>query len=145
MQNAVAHNKGLARVGRCGEPFGLTAPPMKARCAQISSPSRPRGRGTSEPTPTSNAMTPTSGPMNSPSSANPARPTSKPNSFTTTALMSTLPEMAGLDARDPASPAGGLGQVRSFLRHWRARALPQGCPNAQVHVIDAGHFALDSR
>ena len=54
-------------------------------------------------------------------------------------------QMAGLDARAPPAPAGDLGQVRSVVRSGRARALPAGrARHAEIHVLEAGHFALDT-
>jgi pimeloyl-ACP methyl ester carboxylesterase len=44
---------------------------------------------------------------------------------TTTARMSSLSKVAGMDAEDAAKAAGDLGQARSFVRSGRAGALPQ--------------------
>jgi hypothetical protein len=44
VQDAVAHNEGLGRIGKHAGPSGLTALPMRTRCAQIFYRSRPRAR-----------------------------------------------------------------------------------------------------
>jgi hypothetical protein len=72
--------------------------------------------------------------MNSPSSINQARHRFK-------AISSTV---AGMDARSPAAPAGDLGQVRPFVRPGEPERYRRDVPNAQVYVVDVGHFALDT-
>ena len=83
VQDAVAHNEGLGRIGSRVGPFGQIARPTKARFAQISCRCRRRGRAMSGTIPTWNAMTRISGPMNLPFSTSPVRPTFKATCSTT--------------------------------------------------------------
>jgi hypothetical protein len=46
--------------------------------------------------------------------------------------------------QDATEAVGPLVQARSLVDR-RAGTLPQGRTNAQVHVLDAGHFALDTK
>ena len=57
----------------------------------------------------------------------------------------SVSEVAGVDAEDAAAPAGDLGQVRSLVRPREPEAYRRDVPKAEVHVLDAGHFALDTK
>ena len=46
---------------------------------------------------------------------------------------------------DAATAFGDLGEARSLVRSWRAGSLSRDVPNAEVYVLDAGHFALDTK
>jgi len=85
VQDAVAHNEGLGRIGRRGGPFGPIALPTKVRFAPTCCRLPPRGRGMPEMIRTWNAMIRTSGPMNLPFSASPGRRTFKATCSTTIA------------------------------------------------------------
>ena len=52
--------------------------------------------------------------------------------------------MAGMDAKDPAAPAGALGKYDLSFELTEPEAYRKDVPKAQVHVLDAGHFALDT-
>ena len=51
--------------------------------------------------------------------------------------------MAGLVAQDQAADAGGLGEIRSSFAVAGATAYRNDVPDAEVHILEAGHFALD--
>jgi len=109
VQDAVAHNEGLARIGKRAGHFGPIAPPTKAHFAPISCRWPPRARATSETIPTRIATTQIFGLMSFPFSISLARPTFKATSFMTTARTSTPTQVAGMDARKAAAAAGDLG------------------------------------
>ena len=46
--------------------------------------------------------------------------------------------------QNPAAPAGAVGKIRSIVRSSEPEAYRRDVPNAEVHVLDAGHFALDT-
>jgi hypothetical protein len=56
-------------------------------------------------------------------------------------------QAAGLEpsrVEKAASATGHLGKFRPFLRCFRTRSISSRCADAEVHVLDAGHFALDT-
>ena len=145
VQNAVAHNEGLGATGRLGARSGPIAPPTRARSAPISSRCPRRGPGTSGTIPMSSATTRISGATNAPFSISRVKPTFKATSSTTTAPTSTR------------TPRGRPGCRSASLRFWSSggkhdllfelsepEAYRRDVPAAQVHVLDAGHFALDT-
>ncbi len=50
-----------------------------------------------------------------------------------------------LATRAPAPASGGVGPLRPFLRCGRGAGLSPRRADAEVHVLDAGHFALDEK
>ena len=133
------------RIGKHGGPFGPIALPTKARFAQISCRCRRRGRAMSGMIPMWNATTQISGPMNLPFSTSPARPTFKATSSTTTARTSTpIPSGRLGCARSSRgfSSSGANTTCRSSFRN--RRPYRRDVPKAEAHVLDAGHFALDT-
>jgi hypothetical protein len=55
-----------------------------------------------------------------------------------------LPQMAGLDASQPTAPPGDLGKHDPSFDISKPEAYRRDVPEAEVHVLDAGHFALDT-
>ncbi|MGB9078171.1 MAG: hypothetical protein WCC26_15125 [Terracidiphilus sp.] len=53
--------------------------------------------------------------------------------------------MAGLDAEDAASPAGRMGKHDLSFDLGEPERYRKDVPQAEVHVLDAGHFALDTK
>lgn len=51
--------------------------------------------------------------------------------------------MAGLAAQDAATDAGGLGKYDPSFAVAGATAYRDDVPEAEVHILEAGHFALD--
>jgi pimeloyl-ACP methyl ester carboxylesterase len=88
VQDAVAHNEGLERIGKPDERFGQTERPTRARSAPTSSRFPPRVPATWVTIPMSSVIIPTCGPTSSPSSTSLVRSTFKRSCFTTTARMS---------------------------------------------------------
>jgi hypothetical protein len=43
-----------------------------------------------------------------------------------------------------AAVAGAVGQVRAVIRHLGAGGVPADVPTADVHLLDGGHFVLDT-
>jgi pimeloyl-ACP methyl ester carboxylesterase len=118
---------------------------MKARSARISYRWQRRGHATWGTIPTSNAMTRISGPMNVRSSASQARPTFKATSSTTTARtsMATPKWQAWMREKQPRLLVI-WGKYDLSFELSEPEAYRRDVPNAQVHVLDAGHFALDT-
>ncbi|WLA67698.1 alpha/beta fold hydrolase [Bradyrhizobium diazoefficiens] len=54
-----------------------------------------------------------------------------------------LSQMAGLAAQDAATDAGGLGKYDPSFAVAGATAYRDDVPEAEVHILEAGHFALD--
>jgi pimeloyl-ACP methyl ester carboxylesterase len=52
--------------------------------------------------------------------------------------------MASVDAREAAALAGDLGKYESSFDPSEPEAYRRDVPNAQVHIVDGGHFALDT-
>ena len=50
-----------------------------------------------------------------------------------------------MDARKATSAAGDLGQYDLSFELSEPEAYRRDVPNAAVHVLDAGHFALDTK
>ena len=50
--------------------------------------------------------------------------------------------MAGVSARASAANARALGQIRYFAG---ATAYGRDVPDAEIQILDAGHFAMDER
>ena len=133
------------RTGRRGGRSGPTARPTRPRCARTFSRSRRRERATSGAIRTSSATIRTSGRTNSASSTRPARPTSRATSSTTTARTSppTRSGRRGCATRSRGSSSSGASTTsRSTPRSRRPTAAT--CPSAEVHMVDGGHFALDT-
>jgi hypothetical protein len=55
-----------------------------------------------------------------------------------------LSAMAGVDAIDSAAAVRNLWQIRAFLRSAEPESFGRDVPNAETHIIDGGHFALDT-
>jgi hypothetical protein len=53
--------------------------------------------------------------------------------------------VAGVDAKDAAEASGALGQARPFVPSREPERYRKDVPNAQVYVLDARHFALDTK
>ena len=54
------------------------------------------------------------------------------------------PEVPGIFPHAPAAASGGLGQERSVLPAAGAEAFRRDIPDAEVHFLDTGHFALET-
>ena len=52
--------------------------------------------------------------------------------------------MAGVDARETAALVGDLGQAQPLVLSRRPERYRNDVPKAEVHILDAGHFALDT-
>jgi pimeloyl-ACP methyl ester carboxylesterase len=119
--------KAWERIGKRGGPFGPIAPPTKVRFGQISCHCQPRARAMSATIPTSNAMTRISDRRIL--FSQPARPSrhSKRPLLRLPHERGELPQVAGLDAREAAAPAGDLGQVRPVIRPLGARSISPRC------------------
>jgi len=52
--------------------------------------------------------------------------------------------VAGVDAGEAATIAGHLGKYDLSFVLGEPERYRQDVPNAEVHVLDAGHFALDT-
>lgn len=53
-------------------------------------------------------------------------------------------QVPGIDARDGAAPAGDLGNCDRSFELSEPHALRRDVPEAEVHMLDAGHVALDT-
>ena len=53
--------------------------------------------------------------------------------------------LAGVAEAPSSAAARAVGQIRSVLRPARSEAYQRDVPDAEVHVLDAGHFALDEK
>jgi len=73
----------------------------------------------------------------------PARPTSKATSSTTTHERRRLPQVASLDAREAASAFVLWGKHTCLLSFRNRRPIARRA-EGRGHVLDAGHFALDT-
>jgi len=94
--------------------------------------------------PTWNAMTRICGPTSLPFSTGPAKPIFKATSSTTTARTSSPTRSGSLDARDATSPSRPVGKYDLSFELSEPEAYRRDVPNAEVHVLEAGHFALDT-
>src|SRR2546426_10304360 len=133
------------RTGRRGGLFGPIARPTKARFAPTSCRCRRRGRAMSEAIPTWNAMTPICGRMN--------------------LLFSISPPQVEIQSDlfyDYRTNVENYSRWQAWMREKQPRLLViwgkydlsfdpgeperyrKDVPNAEVHVLDAGHFALDT-
>jgi pimeloyl-ACP methyl ester carboxylesterase len=56
---------------------------------------------------------------------------------------SVLSALAGPSALAPPAHARGLGPLRPLLQTASAEAYGRDVPDAEIHLLDAGHFALD--
>jgi len=56
----------------------------------------------------------------------------------------SISQVAGLDAREAGSASGPLGKYDLSFELSEPDAYHRDVPKAEVHVIDAGHFALDT-
>ena len=137
--------KAWARIGILAALSGPIAPPMKAPCARISCRWPPRARATSAAIPTSSATTRTSGPTNSIFSISPARPRSKAISSTITAPTST-PTPNGKPGCAQTQPRLLViwGKYELSFDRSEPEAYRRDVPNAEIHIVDGGHFALDT-
>jgi hypothetical protein len=54
-----------------------------------------------------------------------------------------LSALANVAARGSAANPRRFGQIRSLLHRRRATAYGDKIPGAEIHILDAGHFALD--
>ena len=53
--------------------------------------------------------------------------------------------MAGMDAQNSAAPARDLGNVPELsFDASEPEAFRRDVPNTEVHIVDGGHFALDT-
>jgi hypothetical protein len=52
--------------------------------------------------------------------------------------------MAGVDAREAAASVGDLGKYELSFDPSEPEGYHRDVPNAQVHIVDGGHFALDT-
>jgi hypothetical protein len=53
--------------------------------------------------------------------------------------------MAGVDARKPTAAARDLGQIRNIVFDpSEPESYRKDVSNAEVHIVDGGHFALDT-
>ena len=145
VQDAVAHNEGLgSELENAPRASGPIVPPTKRAARRICCRSRRRARGTSETIRTSNATTPISGPTSSfPQPARSGRDSER-SLLRLPHERRRLSEVAGLDAREAAAPARDLGQVRPLVRSVEPEGYRRDVPNAEIHVLDGGHFALDT-
>ena len=50
-----------------------------------------------------------------------------------------------MDEAGAAADCGGLGRYDPSFETAEAQAYKRELPNAEVHVIEAGHFALDEK
>jgi hypothetical protein len=55
-----------------------------------------------------------------------------------------LSEMAGMDAREAATPARDLGKSDPSFDLGEPERYRKDAPNAQVHIRETGYFALDT-
>jgi hypothetical protein len=53
--------------------------------------------------------------------------------------------VAGVDAREATAAVGDLGKYDLSFDLSEPEAYRRDVPNAEVHVLDAGHFALDTK
>jgi hypothetical protein len=53
--------------------------------------------------------------------------------------------MAGVDARDSAASPCDLGKYDLSFDSDEPERYQKDVPNAEVHVLEAGHFALDTK
>ena len=58
--------------------------------------------------------------------------------------LAAVPEAARLPARQPGAAAGRLGPQRRDLRPGGALAFADDAPGAEIHLLDGGHFLLES-
>ena len=109
----VAQRRPRRRTGRRDAPFGLTAQPMKARCARICSLWKRHARVTSAMIHELNAMTPISGLTNLHFSASPIRRIFRLICFTTTEQTSTRTQNGkpGCARRNPDSWCSGENTI----------------------------------
>ncbi len=137
---------GSARCGRPGASSGLTARHTRPRCGRTSSPSPRRGSATSGPARTRRTTIRTCGPTSSPSSAGPASRTSRPTCSTTTAPTSRATPPGRTGSRQHQPPLQVVwGRYDPSFQVEEAEAYRREVPAAEVHVLDAGHFALDEQ
>ena len=109
------HNEGLGRTGRRAASFGRIALPMRDALRKNLLSLATTSPAMSETIPTWSAMTRISGPTNLFSqSARPGRD-SKRSLLRLPHQRRFLSEMAGMDAREAAAPAGDLGQIRIIV------------------------------
>ena len=52
--------------------------------------------------------------------------------------------MAGMDAREAATPARDLGKSDPSFDLGEPERYRKDAPNAQVHILETGYFALDT-
>src|SRR3989441_1761979 len=137
--------KAWARFGRRVGPFGPTAPPTKARFVPTCCRCKRRGRAMSEAIPTWNAMTPICGRMNLLFSISPARSRFRATCSTTTAPTSkTIPGgKAWMHEKQPRLLVI-WGKYESSFDSSEPESYRRDVPNAEVHIVDGGHFALDT-
>ena len=53
--------------------------------------------------------------------------------------------MAGLDADDTTEAHGYLRQARPLIREGEPERDRKDIPTAEIYILDAGHFALDTK
>jgi pimeloyl-ACP methyl ester carboxylesterase len=49
-----------------------------------------------------------------------------------------------LDAREAAASAGDLGKYESSFDPSEPESYRRDVPKAEIHIVDGGHFALDT-
>ena len=124
--------------------LGLTARHTRPRCGRTSSPSRRRGSATSEPARTRRTTTRTCGPTSSPSSAG-------QQDIQTDLFYDYRTNVASYTAwqdwlRQHQPPLLVLwGRYDPSFQVEEAEAYRREVPAAEVHILDAGHFALDEQ
>ena len=145
VQDAVAHNKAWARTGKRGAPFGPIALPTKARCAQICCRLRPRR------------------PAMSGNDPNVER--HDPDLWTDEFYFLNQPGQADIQSDlfyDYRTNVDSYPKWQAWMREKQPRLLviwgkyessfdpsePESyrrdVPKAEVHIVDGGHFALDT-
>jgi len=143
IQNAVAHEEGLGRLQAVRKGFWAdrAANEDKYR-AGLASIEVARLR-TSTVRRIPSATTPISGRTKLLSWPGRARPISNRICSTTSATISRPSRVAELVARAPAAHPDRLGRYDPVFDIAEVAALKKDLPKAEVHLLDAGHFALD--
>src|SRR5579862_3009085 len=107
-------------------------------------PCKPPASATSATTHTPKNTTPISGPLNTPSSTNPAKQTSRAICLRLPHQRGRLPQMAGMDAKNLAPALVLWGKYDLSFDPSEPEAYRRDVPKAEVHVLEAGHFTLDT-
>ena len=137
--------KDWERIGRLGGPFGPIGPPMKAPFAPISCRWRLRVRDTSEAIPNVERYDPDLWTdeyafLNQPGQAD----IQSDLFYDYRTNVDAYPKWQAWMREEATAASGALGQVRPVFDPSEPEAYRRDVPNAEVHVLDAGHFALDT-